>query len=238
MLAALAFSLSLPAFSQEPTGDPFLDAMLSDQATEETPKTESTPAPEQVRPAEEEEAPEQQPAPQAPVQTHLVSAADRTTLVDDATVTRELGPQTGLFTQDAAYEGKRITRVDIRYLNKRTVPDARLYDVIQTRAGSEYSAMRINNDLERLINRGLVHPDTRVAAEPQGNGVRVIFEVKSASVMGGIGFTGNKKFTERELREAISEANQNSSLGSGRVLNDRELSQAQTALIKTYQDAG
>ncbi len=242
VLTALAFSLSLPALSQEPTGDPFLDAMLSDQATEETPKKESTPAPEQVLPAEQEEASEQQPAPQAPVKTRLVSAADRTTLVDDATVTRELGPQTGLFTQDAAYEGKRITSVDIRYLNKRTVPDARLYDVIQTRAGSEYSAMRLNNDLERLINRGLVHPDTRVAAEPQGKGVRVIFEVKSAAVMGGIGFTGNKKFTERELREAISEEAKNipsiSSLGSGRVLNDRELSQAQAAIIKTYRDAG
>ncbi len=243
VLAALAFSLSLPAVAQEPTGDPFLDAMLSDQTEEPAPAKEpaAEPAPEPGQ--ETTQATEAQPAEQAPVRTYLVSAADRTTLVDDSVVARELGPQTGLFTQDAAYEGKRITSVDIRYQNKRTVPDARLYDVIQTRAGSEYSALRINNDLERLIERGLVHPDTRVSAISQGQGVRVIFEVKSASVMGGIGFTGNHEFTERELREAISEEGKQgapalANLGSGRVLNDRELSLAKAAIIKTYQDAG
>ncbi len=236
-LAALALTLSLPAMAQESTGDPFLDAMMSDQAAVETPK------PEQAASATPQAMPrEQQPA-QPAVRTHLVSAADETTLVEDAEVLRELGPQTGIFVQDADYEGKRITRVDIRYLNKRTVPDARLYDIIQTRAGSEYSSVRINKDLERLIERGLVHPDTRVAVAPHGKGVRVTFEVKSASVMGGVGFTGNRRFKERELREGISERNKmgkpyESSLGSGRVLNDRELSRAQDAIIRMYQEAG
>ncbi len=224
-LAALALTLSLPVSAQESTGDPFLDAMMSDQASAATPQA-SAPKPEQARPA----APQEQAAAAAP-KTRLVSAAARTTLVDDAVVNRELGPQTGIFAQDSDYEGKRVTRVDIRYLNQRTVPDARLYDIIQTRAGSEYSSLRINNDLERLIERGLVHPDTRVAVEPQGKGVRVIFEVRSASVMGGVGFTGNKRFKERELREELK-------LSSGRVLNDRELSQAQAAIIQMYEEAG
>ncbi len=235
-LAALALTLTLPALAQESTGDPFLDAMMSDQAAE-TPRPQPAPEPEQAQPSAPK-AEDEAPAPQ-PIRTHLVSAADQTKLVDDAVVARELGPQTGIFVQDGAFEGKRITRVDIRYLNKRTVPDARLYDIIQTRAGSDYSSVRINNDLERLIERGLVHPDTRVAVAPHGKGVRVTFEVKSASVMGGVGFTGNKRFKERELREGISEDGQNgSALGSGRVLNDRELSRAQAAIIKMYQEAG
>ncbi len=225
-IAALAFSLSFPAMAQESTGDPFLDALLGGESSvaETTPQAQ----PEQAAPA----APKAEPqAPAAAPRTHLVSAADETTLLDDAVVTRELGPQTGIFAQEGDYEGKRVTRVDIRYANQRTVPDSRLYDVIQTRAGSEYSSLRINNDLERLIERGLVQPDTRVRVEPQGKGVRVIFEVKSASVMGGVGFTGNKRFKERELREELK-------LGSGRVLNDRELSQAQAAIIKMYEEAG
>ncbi len=225
-LVALALSFSLPVLAQESTGDPFLDAMMSDQVATETPPPAAETKPEQVAPA----APEQKPA-QPAVKTHLVSAAANTMLVDDAVVTRELGPQTGIFAQEGDFEGKRVTRVDIRYTNARTVPDARLYDVIQTRAGSEYSSLRINNDLERLIERGLVHPDTRVAVEPHGKGVRVTFEVRSASVMGGVGFTGNTRFKERELREELK-------LGSGRVLNDRELSQAQAAIIKMYQEAG
>ncbi len=242
-LLALAFSLSLPALAQESTGDPFLDALLSDESSAPTPEKKSAPAA-QPTPTD----PQKQEAPAAPaaaqsVQTHLVSAADQTTLVDDAVVARELGPQTGIFAQEGNYEGKNVTRVDIRYANHRTVPDARLYDIIQTRAGTPYSSMRINNDLERLIQRGLVHPDTRVAVEPQGKGVRVVFEVKSASVMGGVGFTGNKRFRERDLREGISEEAKMgqvavSTLGSGRVLNDRELSQAQAAIIKMYHEAG
>ncbi len=238
-LAALALTLSLPAMAQESTGDPFLDAMMSDQEAAETPQAPSAPKPEQAAPAASRAETPAAPA----VQTRLVSAAADTTLVDDAEVTRELGPQTGIFVQEGDLEGKRVTRVDIRYLNQRTVPDARLYDVIQTRAGSEYSSLRINKDLERLIERGLVHPDTRVSVEPQGKGVRVTFEVKSATVMGGVGFTGNTRFTEQELREGMSEPGPKnsaplSSLGSGRVLNDRELSRAQAAIIKMYQEAG
>ncbi len=241
ILAALALTLSLPAVAQESTGDPFLDALLSDEASATEAPQKAAPKPVQARPAAPK-AEEKKPAAPA-VQTRLVSAADQTSLVDDAVVTRELGPQTGIFAQEGAYEGKRVTRVDIRYANQRTVPDARLYDLIQTRAGSEYSSLRINNDLERLIERGLVHPDTSVSVEPQGKGVRVTFEVKSASVMGGVGFTGNTRFTERELREGLNvEAKQGtpyaSLLGSGRVLNDRELSQAQAAIIKMYQEAG
>ncbi len=225
-LAALALTLSLPALAQEPTGDAFLDALFQDESADATPQPQATPKPEQAAPA----APQRSAAAPAP-QTQLVSAASQTTLVDDAVVNRELGPQTGIFTQEGDYEGRRVTSVSIRYANERTVPDTRLYDVIQTRAGSKYSSLRINNDLERLIERGLVHPDTRVAVEPHGKGVRVIFEVKAASVMGGVGFTGNTRFKDRELREDLK-------LGSGRVLNDRALSQAQAAIIKMYQEAG
>ncbi len=244
-LVALALSLSLPAMAQESTGDPFLDAMMSDQGIQPTPpsapksetKTPSVPIAPAAPSAEKAE-----PQPAKPV-TRYVSAADETLLLDDSVVARELGPQTGIFVAEKDYEGKRVTRVDINYTNKRTVPDARLYDIIQTRAGSEYSSMRINSDLERLIERGLVHPDTRVSVAPHGQGVSVTFVVKSASVMGGVGFTGNTRFTERDLREGLNDETKTgapggSALGSGRVLNDRELSQAQATIIKMYHEAG
>ncbi len=231
-MLVLALSLSLPLLAQEATGDPFLDALLSDEsAAPSAPKQNAPAAQASASAVPVKQAAPAKPQPVQPVQTHLVSAASRTTLVDDAVVARELGPQTGIFAPEGNYEGKNVTRVDIRYGNQRTVPDARLYDVIQTRAGTPYSSLRINNDLERLIERGLVHPDTRVAVEPQGKGVRIIFEVQSASVMAGVGFTGNKRFKERELREDLK-------LGAGRVLNDRELAQAQAAIIKMYQEAG
>ncbi len=224
VLAALAFTVAAPTYAQESTGDPFMDAMLKD---------EQEAAKEAVRQAEAEKtAAEKSTAGQtAPAETKLVSAADNTTLVDDSVIRRELGDGTGIFSEEEAHEGKRVTSVHFRYSNARTVPDKRLYDVIQTSPGSAYSSLRVNADLERLIERGLVHPDTRVAVDPAGNGVRVTFEVRAASVMGGVGFTGNQRFTERELRRELK-------LESGKVLNDRELSQAQAGIIKMYQEAG
>ncbi len=227
---ALALTLSLPALAQESTGDAFLDAMMGDQGLQPEASPAATPEPTPETPATP--AAPATPATPAPTPTtYLVSAAADTTLLDDEVISRELGPQTGIFAPEGDFEGKRITRVDIQYTNERTVPDSRLYDIIQTRAGGEYSSLRINKDLERLIERGLVQPDTRVAVEPHGKGVRVTFVVKSASVMGGVGFTGNTRFKERELREELK-------LASGRVLNDRELAQAQAAIIKMYQEAG
>jgi len=235
-LAAIAMSVSLSAKGQGTTGDPFLDAMISDQSAEtaaETPAPAPQPVPAAPKPEAETPAlvPAAEPAPK-PVETQFVSQASDTKLVSSAEVMRELGPSTGLFGNDGSYDGKRVKSVSIRYTSgKRTVPDKRLLDVIQTTEGSKYSTMRINDDLERLINRGLVGNNARVAVDPSGDGVRVTFEVQPANVMGGVGFTGNTRFSERQLREGIK-------LQSSKVINDRELSAARAEIIKMYQEAG
>ena len=213
-----------------------MDAMISDQSAEtaaETPPPAPQPVPAAPKPEAEPPAlvPAAEPAPK-PVETQFVSQASDTKLVSSAEVMRELGPSTGLFGNDGSYDGKRVKSVSIRYTSgKRTVPDKRLLDVIQTTEGSKYSTMRINDDLERLINRGLVGNNARVAVDPSGDGVRVTFEVQPANVMGGVGFTGNTRFSERQLREGIK-------LQSSKVINDRELSAARAEIIKMYQEAG
>ncbi|MBQ9834958.1 MAG: outer membrane protein assembly factor BamA [Akkermansia sp.] len=234
-LAAIAMSVSLSAKGQGTTGDPFLDAMISDQSAEApaaTPAPEPRPAPAAPQlPAEEPTDEQAAPAPK-PIETRFVSQTEDTKLVSSDEVMRELGPSTGLFGNDGAYEGKQVKSVRIRYTSgKRTVPDERLLDIIQTTEGSKYSTMRINDDLERLINRGLVGNNARVAVDPSGNGVRVTFEVQPANVMGGVGFTGNTRFSERQLREGIK-------LQSSKVINDRELAAARAEIIKMYQEAG
>ncbi len=230
-LAAIAMSISLPVNAQGSTGDPFLDAMMSEQKAETaTPAPTPSPAPAaapQLAPAAEaaEDAPKA-------VETHYVSQTADTKLVSSDEVMRELGPTTGLFGNDGSYEGKQVKAVRIRYTSgKRTVPDERLLDVIQTNVGSKYSTMRINDDLERLINRGLIGNNARVAVDPAGNGVNVTFEVQPANVMGGVGFTGNRRFSEKQLREGIK-------LQSSKVINDRELAAARAEIIKMYQEAG
>ena len=229
-LTALALSFAAPVYGQGTTGDPFLDAMMEDQ--QEAQQTTKAAAaeddvfarkPERKAPASVEEA--------APVQTRLVSAASDTRLLDEAEVVRELGPTTGLFQNDAAFDGKTVAGVEFRYTGEKVLPDRRLMDVVQTRAGGEYSSVRVNADLERLIERSLVDPDATVAVQPSGSAVKVIFNVRASSVLAGVGFTGNTEFDEDDLREM-------SKLQPGTVLSDASLARARANIIKSYQEAG
>ena len=173
--------------------------------------------------------------PQTPaIQPQLINTSHDTTLVDSAETMRELGAATGLglFGGSANYEGRTVNSVRIHYVSgNRTVPDQRLLDVIQTAPGSKYSTSRINDDLERLLQKGLVDNNARVSVTSSGSGVNVTFEVMPADVMGGVGFTGNRRFKADKLRETTK-------LSSSRVINDRDLSAARAEIIKLYHEDG
>ena len=118
-LATLAMTMAGAAMAQQSTGDPFLDAMMNDQQA--TSSTESAPAESLLSTPKQEETTKtaEAPAPQKVPETHLVSAADETELLDDSTVRRELGPTTGLFSSDAGFDGRRISSVRFDYRDKR-----------------------------------------------------------------------------------------------------------------------
>ena len=231
-LTALALTLAAPAFGQESTGDPFLDAMMMDQ---QTAQEEPAAAPQRKNAFDEEVARKKAAAAAeaqaAPVETKLVSAASDTRLLDESDVVRELGPTTGLFQNDASYDGKRVSGVQFKYTGKKVLPDSRLLDVVQTRAGGVYSSARVNADLERLIERSLIDPNATVSVQPSGNAVKVIFNVRASSVMAGVGFTGNVEFDDDDLRETAK-------LQPGTVLSDSVLATARANIIKAYQEAG
>ncbi|HIX19301.1 MAG TPA: outer membrane protein assembly factor BamA [Candidatus Akkermansia intestinigallinarum] len=212
VLSTLALTAALPSAAQQSTGDPFLDAVLAEEAENKT------------QPRQNPAAAEQRPN----------TAAKQTgfSLPGMEEADRELGPQTGLFFNDVSLEGKKVVSVSIRYAGSRSIPDSRLYDLLQTRRGSKYSAMRVNADLERLIENGMVAGDARVLLERRDGGVAVTFEVHGAKVLGGIGFTGNHRFDDDELRDEIEK------MTSNRAITDKGLAETRAAIIKAYQEAG
>ena len=150
---------------------------------------------------------------------------------------------TGIFSDEMSYNGQRVADVDIRYISgKGVLPESRLMDAIQTRPGTKYSDETVNDDLSRLIERGLVDGDARVAVEPTGNGLRVVFEVRPAGVMAGVGFTGNTRFTDDELREELIDISGQTAgalnIRSGMAFNDRSLASARAKILEMYNDAG
>ncbi|MDO4816860.1 MAG: outer membrane protein assembly factor BamA [Akkermansia sp.] len=238
VMASLAFAVAAPAVAQDAADDPFLQAMMQDEqkATEE--KVEQ--AKEAPQAAEQAEASVQAPArPVTLDDTRAMARRDATPMLDNAAVMRELGPTTGLFNNDAAFDGKTVTRVEFRYAGHSNLPESRLRDVVQTRQGGRYLSTRVNADLERLITTGVVDSDTRVSVTPEGNGVAVIFDVRASSVLAGVGFTGNRRFDEKELREAVQPDKDKGKpgLASGLIINDKSLARARAELVKYYQES-
>lgn len=235
-MLALSLSVGCAVCAQESTGDPFMDAMVEDQrkaaearkqaAEQQAQQTEGTAA--AVDPSlnlhERQKA--------ADRETRLVNVADETRLISESELQRELGEGSGIQGGEEALAGKTVNSVRLEFASAdRTVPAARIMDVIQTRAGSKYVPLRVNTDLERLIERGYVHPDARVLATPRGEGVDVVFVVRTADVLSGVGFEGNHFFDPEDLRPVTK-------LASGRPLTDRELARARAEIIKFYQQAG
>jgi outer membrane protein insertion porin family len=129
------------------------------------------------------------------------------------------------------FEGKTITSVDIRYTGgARSVDEARLRNLMSTKAGSTYRAEALDNDIRSLYGSGLVD-DVRFLAEPSGAGVKVIAEVTTRPVLVAVGFMGNSVFKDEKLAKE-------SKLKAGGALSDEEILEARRNIEKYYQGYG
>jgi outer membrane protein insertion porin family len=128
------------------------------------------------------------------------------------------------------FEGKNISDVAIRFRGPKTVDEALLRNSMATKAGTEYRAERLDNDIKSLYESGLVD-DVRFLAEPVGNSVRVIAEVTTRPQLGGVGFVGNGIFSDQKLAKE-------SKLKAGGSLSDEEILEARRNLEKYYQGYG
>ena len=54
------------------------------------------------------------------------------------------------------FEGKKVVSVGVRYVGARTVDEARIRGNMTTRAGTTYSASRLDDDVRSLYSSGLV----------------------------------------------------------------------------------
>lgn len=128
------------------------------------------------------------------------------------------------------FEGKNITNVEVRYNGPKTVDEARIRNLMATKAGAQYRAERLDNDIKSLYESGLVD-DVRFLAEPVGDGVRLIAEVKTRDTINGVGFSGNSTFSDQKLAKETK-------LKSGGALSDEAILEARRNIEKYYQGYG
>jgi outer membrane protein insertion porin family len=128
------------------------------------------------------------------------------------------------------YEGKKISEVSIRYVGSKTVDEARLRNLMVTKAGTVYRAENLDNDIKTLFESGLID-DVKFLAEAVGEGVRVIAQVQTRPAINGVGFVGNTIFSEQKLAKETK-------LKSGGTMSDAEILEARQNLEKYYQGYG
>lgn len=128
------------------------------------------------------------------------------------------------------FEGKNITEVTVRYRGAKTVDEARIRNLMSTKAGSQYRAERLDNDIKTLFESGLID-DVRFLAEPVGAGVRVIADVLTRPAINGVGFVGNTVFSDQKLAKETK-------LKAGGSMSDADILEARRNLEKYYQGYG
>ncbi|MEX1049434.1 MAG: outer membrane protein assembly factor BamA [Akkermansiaceae bacterium] len=128
------------------------------------------------------------------------------------------------------FEGKNIAEVAIRYSGTKTVDEARLRDLMTSRAGMPYRSENLDNDIKALYESGLVD-DVRFLAEPVNDSVRLIAEVTTRPGLGGVGFVGNTIFTDQKLARE-------SKLEAGGALSDAQILEARRNIEAYYQGYG
>lgn len=128
------------------------------------------------------------------------------------------------------FEGKKISNVEIRYNGAKTVDEARLRNLMASKAGTNYRAENLDADIKSLYESGLVD-DVRFLAEPMGGNVKLIAEVTTRPGLGGVGFVGNSIFSDQKLAKE-------SKMKSGGALSDEQILEARRNIEKYYQGYG
>ncbi|BDS07041.1 outer membrane protein assembly factor BamA [Oceaniferula spumae] len=128
------------------------------------------------------------------------------------------------------FEGKKIVSVGVRYNGPPTVDEARIRGNMAVRAGQNYSAARLDDDVRSLYASGLVD-DVRFFAEAVGGGVKVIAEVKTRGKIVAVGFLGNTRFSDRKLASVTK-------LKAGGVMSDEAILTARRNIQEHYRGFG
>lgn len=127
-------------------------------------------------------------------------------------------------------EGKNVSQVEVRFAGVANVDEARLRSFISTRSGEAYRSEKVDNDIKSLYESGLVD-DVRVLAEPEGNSLRVIYEVTTRGTIVAVGFVGNSVFSDQKLAKETK-------LKVGGALSDEAILSARRNLETYYRGFG
>jgi outer membrane protein insertion porin family len=123
-----------------------------------------------------------------------------------------------------------VRSIEVEYSGPETVSKERILAQMRTRVGQPYSAAVVEQDVEALYKSGAVL-NVRIFAEPEGDGVKVIVQVQTRSIVREIVIDGAERIKAKRLRKEIK-------LRLNQPINEERLEEARQKIIEVYQAHG
>ncbi|MBM4017095.1 MAG: outer membrane protein assembly factor BamA [Planctomycetes bacterium] len=129
---------------------------------------------------------------------------------------------------EAEAAGERIVRVVVR--GNVRVTTHRILGQMRLREGSTYSPAAVDEDLKRIHALG-EFDNVVFRPEKTADGLALVVEVTERPVLEKLLFEGNRKFSEKDLAEAVG-------VSAGSLLDRNKVFQGARAIERKYHDAG
>lgn len=128
------------------------------------------------------------------------------------------------------FSDKTITGVDININGPKSVSENRLRNFMSVKPGQKFSYDKLDDDVKRLYESGLVD-DVTFLAEPNAEGIKIVAEVVTRPSLEAIAYEGNTIFSDKKLRTETE-------MVSGGALNDTEILRGKRNIEKLYLEKG
>jgi outer membrane protein insertion porin family len=123
-----------------------------------------------------------------------------------------------------------IRSIEVEFTGPETVSKERILAQMRTKVGQPYSAAVVQQDVEALYKSGAVL-NARIFAQPEGDGVKVIVQVQTRSIVREIVIDGAERIKAQRLRREIK-------LRLNQPINEEKLEEARQKIIEVYQSHG
>ncbi|MFW5980959.1 MAG: BamA/OMP85 family outer membrane protein [bacterium] len=110
------------------------------------------------------------------------------------------------------------------------VADHEVLSVIETEVGKLLDEERLKSDLEAIYDLGYFQ-DVGVYFEPYQGGLKAIYEIVEFPVIKDVIIEGNESYSDRKILELLG-------IGTGQVLNQKDLIDGRMAVEETYHENG
>ena len=123
-----------------------------------------------------------------------------------------------------------IRSIEVEFTGPATISKERILAQMRTKIGQPYSAAVVQQDVEALYKSGAIL-NARIFAEPEGDGVKVIVQVQTRSIVREIVIDGAERIKAKRLRKEIK-------LRLNHPINEEQLEEARQKIIEVYQAHG